>query len=178
MNFVTNYGAAKHLSRILVWLVIAGFILSAPVVIAKGKQYKDWMYNCESNNKGKSVCFISQTLTHTKKGTKSKSKVLTIKIGYLPGQKKPMAFLQVPLGVSLPPGITFGIDKGKGHRLPYEFCGPDGCVVLMRLNDAVIKAMKKGNSAYAIIASRKRKGTRLPISLSGFTAAFNALKKP
>lgn len=178
MRSVINLLAARRLTMTSLLLVMAGMFVVTPALAEKPKKYNDWLYSCEKNKQGKSACFVSQTLSRKGKDNKKGGKVFVIKIGFMPGQKKPVAFMQVPLGVSLPPGLTFGIDKGKPSRWPYEFCGPEGCVVMVRMDDAMIVSMKRGSSAYAIIAGRDRKGQKLPISLKGFTAAYNALKKP
>ena len=137
-----------------------------------GKKFKDWTVVCEKlPDSGKEVCNIFQNVTNEKKKT-----VLQVAIGYLPGNEKPQALLTMPLGIMLEPGLEFDAGNGKGIRLPFKVCVPNGCVAMTILDDETIKGMKSGSKGSVKFAVAKDKVIGIPISLSGFTAAFKSLK--
>lgn len=156
-------------------LLVIGLSFTLPTHAQQGKRYKDWTVGCDKLPGMKQErCFIYQTVA-----TKDKDQpVLQISVGFLPdekGQERPAAFLTLPLGIALPPGIGFKVDKGKMARIQFERCIPTGCVAGFPMTKDVLGRFKKGNKmevrfhdGQGIIA--------VPVSLSGFTAGFNSLK--
>ncbi|MCU7837727.1 MAG: invasion associated locus B family protein [gamma proteobacterium symbiont of Taylorina sp.] len=137
-----------------------------------GKKFKDWTVVCEKlPTSGEEVCNIFQNVTNEKQKI-----VLQVAIGYLPNVEKPQALLTMPLGVLLEPGLEFKGGSAKAIRLPFKVCVTNGCVAMTMLDDEIIKGMKAGNQGSVKIAVAKEKIIAIPISLKGFTAAFNSLK--
>lgn len=166
--------AAPTLRSILLLVFSLSLVLSANVQAKAehGKKFKDWTIVCEKLPKsGKDICNIFQNVTNEKKKV-----VLQVAIGYLPGMKKPQVLLTLPLGIMLEPGLEFKPGNAKVVRLPFKVCVANGCVVMTMLGDTALKGMKAGSKGSVKFAVAKDKIVEIPISLSGFTAAFNSLK--
>ncbi|MCB1739278.1 MAG: invasion associated locus B family protein [Gammaproteobacteria bacterium] len=149
---------------------------SAQAQVENGQRFKDWMGRCETgkDDQGKElqVCYISQRLI-MKEG---KRPVLEVSVGYMQNDKQPAAFFTVPLGVTLPPGMQIQVDEQKAVRIPFAYCRDSGCIAPMPLNDDIVGQFKAGNKATITFIDGLGQRVPVPVSLSGFTAGFNALK--
>jgi invasion protein IalB len=83
----------------------------------------------------------------------------------------------VPLGVMLKPGLGVQIDGGEATRGAFELCDRNGCVLQSPIPAALVASMKKGVAAKFSMVAPPQKEIVVSLSLSGFTAAYNALKK-
>lgn len=83
----------------------------------------------------------------------------------------------VPLGVMLKPGLGVQVDSGEVTTGAYELCDRNGCVLQSPMPAAMVAAMKKGVSAKFTLTAPPQRKVVTSLSLSGFTAAFNSLKK-
>jgi invasion protein IalB len=101
---------------------------------------------------------------------------MQIAVGYPPKSTEPQAIITLPLGVLLQPGIEFKGGTAEAIRVPFGVCVKNGCIAIAKMSDVVIKGMKSGTKGSIKFAAAQRKIIEIPISLSGFTAAFNSLK--
>ena len=138
-----------------------------------GQKFRDWTARCEDRKNGPGeVCYIFQNLL-----LKSQNKpLLHVAVGYLDGDKQPVAFLTLPLGVSLPGGLSLTVDDGKPLRLRYERCETSGCIAPLALTDTLVKSLKGGRWARVAFFDVRRREVSVPVSLIGFTAGFNSLE--
>lgn len=158
---------------ILITLFSFTLITNVQAKPEQGKKFKDWTVVCEKLPKTqKEVCNIFQNVTNDK-GTV----VMQIAIGYPPGKTQAQALITLPLGVLLQPGIEFTGGTAKAFRVPFGVCVKNGCVAIAQLDETIIKGMKAGTKGNVKFAAAQKKVIEIPISLSGFTAAFNSLKK-
>ena len=86
-----------------------------------------------------------------------------------------LAEIVVPLGVFLPGALGLQIDGNEPRAVPFERCIPDGCVVRAPIAASMLEQMRAGATAHLIVSPSPEERVRLPISLNGFTAAFNSL---
>ncbi|MCK5698078.1 MAG: invasion associated locus B family protein [Gammaproteobacteria bacterium] len=149
------------------------FISQAQAKPEKGRTYKDWTVVCEESPKTKKkMCNIFQNVTN------DKGKVaMQIAVGYPPEKTTPQALITLPLGVLLPPGVEFLAGSEKATRAPFGVCINNGCIAIVQLDDTLIKGMKGGSKGGVKFVTAQQQVIEIPISLSGFTAAFNSLKK-
>ena len=84
------------------------------------------------------------------------------------------AEIVVPLGVYLPGGLGLKVDQQPARAAPFERCIEEGCVVRAPISAAMLAQLKQGGTAYLVIFGGPEKPVQIPISLNGFTAAFNA----
>lgn len=156
-------------------LLSLSFMLSGNVQAKPehGKKFKDWTMVCEKLPKlDKEICGILQTVTNENR------QILQVSIGYLPNSKTPRVILTLamPLGVFLEPGLEFKGGNAKPVHLPFKVCHTNACVATIILDKDIIKNMKAGTKGSVKFAASKDQVIEIPISLSGFTAAFNSLK--
>jgi len=83
-----------------------------------------------------------------------------------------------PLGTLLTAQASMRIDSGKVARYPFGWCDSQGCIARYGLTNAELDNMKRGNKAVMTIvaAAAPKNPIELNLSLTGFTAAWNALK--
>ena len=88
-----------------------------------------------------------------------------------------MMRILVPIGVYLPLGIALEIDGAPVGRVPFIRCLPQICTAFAETTAETLGKMRKGANANFIIYEAPGVGLTLPISLQGFTAAYNDLNK-
>jgi len=153
-------------------------LMAVPFQLAaedKPKSFKDWGYKCETP-KGfdQEICFIFQRVTNKE----NNKKIADVTVAYAPKVNKPIMVITLPLGVFLPSGIQIKVDDGKeAARAPFVQCITDGCQARVPLDDKLMGMMKGGNRLRIAFFTPQQKQLAFPISLSGFTAAMNSLKK-
>jgi invasion protein IalB len=86
-----------------------------------------------------------------------------------------VADIVTPLGVLLEFGLRLKIDTSEERGAPYRICQKHGCLVREPLSAEVIEALKKGNTALITVAAEGAGPVEIPISLSGFTKAYESL---
>jgi len=142
-------------------------------------KHKDWAHVCEKppvpagQEAAGEQCYIYQNISVKD----SNKRLLHLAIGFVGKGNKPAAVLTLPLGIFLPPGLTFGVDKNKPINVPVQTCMPAGCRAVLPLNDELIAQMKKGNQGQVRFFDGQRRELGVPVSLLGFTAGFGALTK-
>lgn len=134
-----------------------------------------WQIRCVQDGK---VCVMAQA----GKG-KEGNDVIEIRIRRLSGVKAPdgtevAAAIQVaaPLGVLLPAGLRMQVDEKKPRGAPFEVCGPSGCVVRQPMTKDFLDELRNGKEAKVTILAVPQTEVVVPISLSGFTKAYNSLE--
>lgn len=111
--------------------------------------------------------------------TERKNIALTLVMGISKQGDKTVTMMRilVPIGVYLPLGIALEIDGAPVGRVPFIRCLPQICTAFAETTAETLTKMRKGAKANFIIYEAPGVGLTLPVSLSGFTAAFNDLKK-
>ena len=153
-------------------LALALYLPGAPAQEPEHK-FKDWASRCEKTKDRGSLCYIFQNLLLKT----SKQRLLYVAIGYFGRKQAPMAVFTLPLGVSLPGGVSLKIDKRKKIRIRYERCDKSGCLAPLVLNDQHLKALQSGLKARVGFFDSSGREIAIPVSLLGFTAGFKSLQK-
>jgi invasion protein IalB len=135
------------------------------------KAFGNWGLLCKDRVIEKPECHIFQNLSVKD----SKKPVLHFAVGYVGDHDEPVAVLTLPLGVSLRVGVKIQVDEEKPALAPFEYCDQVGCRVNMRIPEKSLEMMKKGKQMMVSFADLKRKEIKLPLSMEGFTDAFNAM---
>jgi len=133
-----------------------------------------WVFECTEQG-GREFCTIQQVLSNAE----TEQVLLHVTIAYHPQTADLLMVNRTPLGVELPIGLGLKIDEGRQMAAPYTNCTQAGCRATAPLTDELVANMKAGNT---MTISYGYLGKRLdaPVSLEGFTAAFNRLaeRKP
>ena len=156
-------------------IVLQTLIGSASVhaVVQNGQKFRDWTERCETKKDStESSCFVFQNLLLKKEN----KRLLHVAVGYLSDNKQPVAFFTLPLGVSLPGGLSLTIDDGKPVRVRYERCDAAGCLAPLALTDTLVKSLKGGRWARVAFFDANRREVSVPVSLLGFTSGLKSLK--
>lgn len=136
--------------------------------LKNGQTFKDWKSQCETID-GKQFCGITQTIKNDKQ-----KPLVNIFIRKIDGQKNPLAFIKVPLGVTLPAGLGLAVDKKEVAQVPYTTCDPAGCNAIVPLTADLTQKMKSGNKLQVGMLYMGKEIV-LAASLSGVTKALGAL---
>ena len=121
-------------------------------------------------------CFMYQLAMDTEKNP-----VAEVSILKLPEEAEADAGVTVvtPLGTLLPQGVVVQIDTGEQRQYPFAWCSQVGCFARFGLARPSIDAMKRGNAGkltlHAVAAPEQP--VTLALSLTGFTAAYDALDR-
>lgn len=79
----------------------------------------------------------------------------------------------VPTGRSLPPGVQVQVDGKRAVTIPYAYCRPQLCAAEAVLNDELVKIFKAGGGLEITSLNFQSKANKVPITLKGFTAAYD-----
>jgi invasion protein IalB len=136
--------------------------------------YGNWTAKCEQAHEDKEGgCFIFQNLVLREGG----QRVLQVAIGYVPNTTEPIALLSLPLGISLPPGISIELPDGKPIRFPVERCEPNGCRAGLKIKPDFLDALLHAEKLTVRFHDAQRQPIEVPLSLSGFANGLEALRK-
>ncbi|MBE9476962.1 MAG: invasion associated locus B family protein [Proteobacteria bacterium] len=139
------------------------------------EEHGDWKIVCTSTGKdNKPNCRVFQLLKD-----EADNAVAELSILALSGEAQAAAGVNfvTPLGTLLSAQVAMRVDAGKAKRYPFSWCEQLGCVTRFGLTQVELDNMKKGSEAVMTIVSvgAPRQPIGLPVSLSGFTAAWDAL---
>ncbi|PID35237.1 MAG: invasion-associated locus B family protein [Rhodobacterales bacterium] len=148
-----------------------------PGQIYLAEKHGDWERRCVFNPEGVEPCQMYQLLKDTDGTPVAEFNLMRLPKG---GQAVAGANFIAPLETLLTENLTLTVDSGGGKKYAFRLCTKQGCVVQMGLTAADVAAMKAGNVATATIvpAIAPDQRVNLPISLTGFTAAYDALPVP
>ena len=136
--------------------------------------FGDWQVRCAPDGK---ECFIYQLAVD-----QAKNPVAEVSLLKLPEESEADAGVTVvtPLGTLLTTGVIFQVDAGEKRQYPFAWCSQVGCFARFGLTKPSIDTLKRGKSGTISLVSvgRPEQPVVLNLSLSGFTAAFDALETP
>jgi invasion protein IalB len=163
--------------------VIAGAVfavaLSAGPVLAQGqapakpeqKQFDDWQVRCFPVQ-SPSPCDMFQELLNQQRN----QRVLAISIAYVPSMDRYALQVSVPLGISIPKGLTIQTDSYTSPSMRYRRCDRDGCYVETGVDKGLIEGIAKSSpdgKAKVNIVVDNGKSYGLTFFLKGFAAAHD-----
>lgn len=136
--------------------------------VKDGQKFKDWTGQCSKVEKAK-ICGVTQTIFD-----KDKKPVVNLFVRKVKGQKDPIAFVKVPLGVNLQAGLGVAVDKKEIAQIPYTVCDPAGCNAIFPITKEIAAKMKKGSKIQVgmLLVTQE---VIMQGSLSGFTSALGSL---
>lgn len=142
-----------------------------PVAPAKGAEDQKgtaWIKLCNTDEETKKEqCLVTQELRDGNSGQLLASGSVRLVEG-----EKTLLIVAVPIGVLLTPGVRLQIDNDKPIIKPYTICFPHACVMRTELDDDFISSMKRGNQLTVSVLNTARKALGFPLTLVGFTKAF------
>ncbi len=147
--------------------------------------FTDWARECvrlPEGTEGDDPCLITQLLKNGEGRIFGKFNVRRLPQGARAVAQADV-FVALELVPYLPAGLSLGVDKGLAKEYQYQFCRPaTGCLAQPNLSQADIEAFKAGDvltMSFAIVTpGNEVAGVNGPISLKGFTAAWESLAAP
>ena len=134
----------------------------------------DWTTRCLKADQGKDPCELYQLLQDDEGNSVAELTVIPLTNGEVAAG----ATVVAPLETDLIQGLGFAVGTAEPNGYPFSFCAPVGCVSRLGFTEAEVTAMKRGSSATISLlpfGGDRENPVRLTVSLSGFTAAFDAL---
>ena len=157
----------------LIVVVLMTCLACGPARATEDTVFDAWTVRCERVSTTARSCIMLQDLI-LKAGGQT---VLQFSLGVEPVSGTPTVLLTLPLGISLPPGVSISIDSGTPAVFPVERCDPDGCQAGMRLRETTIAQLGTGEELEIRFSDGERQPIVVPVSLQGFAAAFAALSE-
>lgn len=97
--------------------------------------------------------------------------------GTPPGADKPLAVVQVPLGVLVARPVTIAVQpEGAALEIPFSTCLQIGCLAQRSVEPAELDGMAAGASAELSFSERTGRLVRVAVRLEGFKAALARLR--
>lgn len=138
------------------------------------EKFGDWDLACIRTNAEKDPCSMLQILRDEQNNPTAEVSIFRLEGA---GQAVAGGTIVVPLETLLTAQVTVAVDGGGAKRYNYSFCNPLGCVAQVGFTQEDIDAFKRGANATVTIvpAPAPDQKVQLNMSLSGFTAAFDAV---
>jgi len=138
------------------------------------EEFGDWDLRCVRTEDGNDPCQLYQLLED-----QGGNSVAEISIFPLPDnqQAEAGATIVTPLETLLTQQLTLTVDGGQAKRYPFTFCTQIGCIARIGLLAEEVEQFRRGaNASIRIVpAAAPDQQVTLDVSLSGFTAGFNAV---
>ena len=140
-------------------------------------QFGDWEMRCIKSELPVDPCQMYQLLKDP-----NGSPVAEINIFPLPdgANDQPAAGATVitPLETLLTQQLSVSVDGSQPKKYPFSWCSTVGCFARLGFSQADVTSLKRGNQANLTIVpvAAPDQKVNLTVSLSGFTAAFDATK--
>ena len=155
-------------------MIAAGLVsASAHADTKTGDSYGDWAVECHASgpdNNDKNICVLTQTVVDKDK----KLKLLKLIIGR--GKDAPFFTALVPLGISIPAGVTATVDQHTPISLTIQTCLQQGCVATTALDEKLLKEIRSGEKLALNFTLRPTaKSVSINGSLKGMKDGMKAL---
>ena len=140
----------------------------------KPEKFKDWGLFCSkpAGANAAQVCEM-QTVILSDKGQGVGSLVVAAQVG----GKEVIASALLPLGVDLTKEPTLAVGTSNPITLRYRRCLRRGCEAMTQLSADQQSALRAGSTAKVAVGVGPGQTVTFDFSLSGFSAAHDALKK-
>ncbi|MEM6634994.1 MAG: invasion associated locus B family protein [Pseudomonadota bacterium] len=136
--------------------------------------FGDWQIRCVTTPERADPCQMYQLLKLA-----SGNSVAEISIVPAPPGNAAVAGANIitPLGTLLGEQLTFTVDDLQSKRYPFTVCAQVGCMARVGFTASDLNNLQKGNRAIVRIVSAQEpdRDVLISVSLSGFTAAYDAL---
>jgi len=150
-------------------------IMGTPFVVS---EHEDWALQCIRVPEGEEQpCYIAQVVADTTGNPTAAVNIFTLPDDPNNPAKAAAEFV-TPLGTLLTANLVLAIDVTSPKVYPYRWCDQRGCFAQIGLTNEELDMMRAGERAMMTIVSveNPQAPILLPISLKGFTAAYDALK--
>lgn len=138
------------------------------------EEFADWQLRCVQPDQSGEICQLYQLMRD-----KDGNSVAEFNVFPLPEGQQAVAGANIvtPLETLLTANLRLAVDGGQGKIYPYSFCSQVGCFSRIGLTAEELASFRRGAAATVTIvpAAAPNETVALTLSLSGFTAGYNAL---
>lgn len=136
--------------------------------------FKDWVVRCV-DRADLPPCDAVQTAFNSN----TQERLMLTSIAHFGSNDDIGIQIWVPTGILVSGGVLFEIDQETQalQELRFTRCEADGCFIEAIVKENDLTALKKGNQAAIAILSSTGQPRVVGLSLSGFTKAFNEVKR-
>ena len=156
----------------LFFLLVATPVLAQEASPSLRATYGDWEIRCVTETE----CVMTQL--HRRSEQSADAVFTIVKAGGLAGNDgqsfEAFAEIVVPLGVYLPGGLGLKVDDQPAKAAPFERCIDEGCVVRAPISATMLGNLKAGAMVNIVIFGGPEQPVQIPMSLAGFTAAYDS----
>lgn len=135
------------------------------------KQFDDWQVRCFPVQ-SPSPCDMFQEVANQQRN----QRIMAISIAYVPSMDRYALQVTVPLGVSIPKGLSLQTDTYTSPVMRYRRCDRDGCYVETGVDKTLIEGIAKSSpdgKAKANITGDSGRAVAIAFFLKGFAAAHD-----
>lgn len=138
----------------------------------------DWELRCIHSPDGTDPCQLYQLLKDNEGNAVAEISLLSLPEGQNQNAIAGATII-TPLETLLTQQLNITVDKGQTKRYPFTFCAEIGCVARVGFTAAEIAGFKKGATATITVVpvADPSRTVDINLSLKGFTAGFEAVKK-
>ena len=148
----------------LVSTLILG-LSTAQAADLQGKRFGNWTGVCEGQ-----ICYVQQMLSS------NQNTIMVTSVGYGAGKPNPTMLIDLPASTQVQAGVQLQIDKQAPVMIKTS-CTKQRCRGGVALDAALQKRLSANASAKVVVVpGAKQAPISLPMSLSGFGTALNAIK--
>ena len=165
-----------NISRWQRLLPVVVFAIGAPIGAAAQEEPQrlpgptpdaPWAKICNKNpSDGKELCLTIQEVT-----ADNGQFIASATVREVTGEDKKSFVVAVPPGMLLQPGMRAQIDNGKQYELSYGVCFPNA---ELEVDSDFVNSMKKGGQLIIIAMNAQAKPVSFPLTLTGFTKAYDS----
>lgn len=137
--------------------------------------FGDWQLRCvRAGEEDGEICQLYQLMRDGEGNSVAEFNVFPLPEGQ---QAVAGANIVTPLETLLTASLRLAVDSGQAKRYPYSFCSRVGCFSRIGLTAEELATFRQGAAATITIvpAAAPNETVELTLSLSGFTAGYNAM---
>lgn len=141
----------------------------APAAAPPGGPESPWAKLCNTDPAtGKELCLTIQEIR-----ADTGQFIASATIRTIAGDAKKSLITAVPPGMLLQPGLRIQIDDQPQVEVKYGICFPNACYGELEVDDAFVTKLKAGGKLTLTTLNQQAKPVNFPMSLAGFTKAFD-----
>ena len=163
-------GMATGLKSAMIAVALGATALAATSVQAPAQQapQNSWFKVC-TKQADNDICTVQNIRTA------STGQLLTaVNMIQITGKENRALFqVAVPTGRVIPAGISMQVDENEAQRIGFAICLPDRCIAEAPLTTEIVDAFKRGGQVTFTTVNIQNQPNPVPVSLQGFTAAFD-----
>lgn len=128
-----------------------------------------WIKICNKDSEtGNEMCIVGKELF-----APTGQFITSASLRQITGQSEINLSVAVPPGMLLKPGMRAQIDGGTQHEIGFDICFPNLCVGNVKVDSEFVSGLKAGGQLTISALNQGGNVVAVPLSLIGFTAAYD-----